>query len=172
MSQYEQRLSMEQSHTQEHQSAIAELQGQVQALQVSLASQRDLSSVGVTQEGVNLRDEVFNYVPGTVNTNWGAVVYQSPDQPFSFQKHIQFRGRSNWPDLESDVAGSGAPISPPPQLPPHSSTLFRGVSQVSLNRTFDVSGIPPTNLGNAQDMATIVAEVSAAAAAQVSKEFQ
>ena len=41
-----------------------------------------------------------------------------------------------------------------------------------LNRTFDVSGIPPTNIGNAQDAATIVAEVSAAAAAQVSKEFQ
>ena len=40
-----------------------------------------------------------------------------------------------------------------------------------LNRTFDVNGIPPTNLGNAQDMATIVAEVSAAAAAQASKEF-
>ena len=79
---------MEQSCAQEHQSAIAELQEQVQALQVSLASQRDLPSVGVTQEAVNLRDEVFNYVPGTVNTNRGAVVYQSPDQAFSFQKHV------------------------------------------------------------------------------------
>ena len=88
VSQYEQKLSMEQSHTQAHQSAIAELQGQVQALQVSLASQRDLPSVGVTQEGSNLRDELFNYVPGTVNTNWGAAVYDSPDQAFSFQKHI------------------------------------------------------------------------------------
>ena len=44
-------------------------------------------------------------------------------------------------------------------------------SQVPLNRTFDVSGIPATNIGNAQDAATIVAEVSAAAVAQVSKEF-
>ena len=41
-----------------------------------------------------------------------------------------------------------------------------------LNRTFDVSGIPPVNIGNAQDAATIVAEVSAAAAAQASKEFR
>ena len=40
-----------------------------------------------------------------------------------------------------------------------------------LNQTFDVSCISPTNLGNAQDVATIVAEVSAAAVAQASKEF-
>ena len=49
----------------------------------------NLPSVGrSTQEGVNLRDEVFNYVPGTVNTNRGAAVYQSPEQAFSFQKHV------------------------------------------------------------------------------------
>ena len=59
----------------------------------------------------------------------------------------------------------------PMQLPPHSSTLFRGNSQVLLNRTFHVSGIPPTNLGT-HDAATIAAEVSAAAAAQVLKEFR
>ena len=175
VSQYEQCLSTEQSHTQEHQSAIAELQGQMQALQVSLASQRDLPSVGVTQEGVNLRDEVFNYIPGTVNTNRGAAVYESPDQAFLFQKHVQFRDRPNWPDLELGVAGSGAPTSPTlpsTQLPPHSSTPFCRVSQVPLNQTFDISGIPPTNLGSAQDVATIVAEVLAAAGAQASKEFQ
>ena len=85
---YERKLSKEQSHIQTQQLAIAELQGQVQALQVSLGSQRDLPSVGTTQEGVNLRDEVFNYVPGTVNTNQGAAVYQSPEQTFSFQKHV------------------------------------------------------------------------------------
>ena len=44
-------------------------------------------------------------------------------------------------------------------------------SQVPLNHTFDVSGFPVSNIGNAQDAATIVAEVSAAAAAQASKEF-
>ena len=41
-----------------------------------------------------------------------------------------------------------------------------------MNRTFDISGISPTNLGSAQDAATIVAEVSAAAAAQALKEFR
>ena len=92
--QYEQKLSMEQSHTQAHQSAIAELQGQMQVLQVSLTSQRDLPSVGVTQEGVNLRDEVFNYVPGTVNTNWGAAVYESPDQAFSFPETCLIWGQA------------------------------------------------------------------------------
>ena len=77
---------------QEHQLAIAAIAGTgTSALQVSLASQRDLPSVGATQEGVNLRDEVFNYVPGTVNTNRGAVVFNSPDQAFSFQKHVRFR---------------------------------------------------------------------------------
>ena len=49
---------------------------------------------------------------------------------------------------------------------------FHGSSQVPLNRTFDVSGIPVSNIGNAQDAATIVAEVLAAAVAQASKEFQ
>ena len=170
---YERKLSKEQSCIQTQQSAIAELQGQVQALQVSLGSQRDLPSVGTTQEGVNLRDEVFNYIPGTVNTNWGIAVYQSPEQAFLFQKHVQFGDRPNQPDLESDVVDSGAPMSPQiPQMPPHSSTPFCGISQALLNRTFDVSGISPTNLGSAHDMATIAAEVSAAAVAQASKEFR
>ena len=40
-----------------------------------------------------------------------------------------------------------------------------------MNKTFDISGISPTNFGAAQDTATIAAEVSAAAAAQASKEF-
>ena len=170
VSRYEQKLLTEQSRTQEHQLAIAELQEQVQVLQVSLASQRDLPSVGVTQEGVNLRDEVFNYVPDTVNMNWGATVYKSPDQAFSFQKHVRFGDRSNRPDLELDVAGSGVPTSP--QLPPYSLTPFHGSSQVLLNQTFDISGISPANLGNAQDAATIAAEVLAAAVAQASKEFR
>ena len=65
-----------------------QLQGQVQVLQVTLASQRDLPSVGATQEDVDLREEVSNYVPGMVNTNRGAAVYSSPDQAFPFQKHV------------------------------------------------------------------------------------
>ena len=49
---------------------------------------------------------------------------------------------------------------------------FHGSSQVLLNRTFDVSRIPVSNVGNAQDAATIVAEVLAAAVALASKEFR
>ena len=99
-----------------------------------------------------------------------AVVYHSPDQPFQFQKQVRFGDRSHWPDLELDTAGSGVP--PTSHLPPFSSTPFRGSSQVPLNCTFDVSGIPVTNVGNTQDAATIAAEVLAAAAAQALKEFR
>ena len=86
--QYEQRLSSEQSRAQAQQTTIIELQEQIQVLQQSLSSQRELPSVDVTQEGENLRDQIFNYVPGTVNTNRGAAVYDSLDQPYSFQNHI------------------------------------------------------------------------------------
>ena len=108
--QYKELLSTEQSRTQDQQATIAELQGQIQALQESMTSQKDLPSVpseGVTQEGKNLREKVFNYVPGTVNTRRGAAVYDSPDQPYSFQKHVRFRDRFKQPDLESDVVESG-----------------------------------------------------------------
>ena len=117
--QYEQHLTSEQSRAQAQQSTITELQGQIQALQVSL-SQRDLPSVpseGATQEGENLRDKVFNYVPGTVNTRRGAAVYDSPDQPYSFQKHVRFGDRPNQPDLESDVAGQGISPESPTAVP-------------------------------------------------------
>ena len=101
--QYEQCLTSEQSRAQAQQSTITELQGQIQVLQVSL-SQRDLPSVpseGATREGENLKDKIFNYVPGTVNTRRGTAVYDSPDQPYSFQKHVRFGDRPNQPDLES-----------------------------------------------------------------------
>ena len=49
--------------------------------------------------------------------------------------------------------------------------LFHGSSQVPLNHAFDVRGIPVSNTGNAQDAATIAAEVLAAAMAQASKKF-
>ena len=40
-----------------------------------------------------------------------------------------------------------------------------------MNRMFNISNISPTYFGAAQGVATIAAEVSAAAAAQASKEF-
>ena len=147
-----------------------------------MSSQRDLPSVpsaGVTREGENLKEQIFNYVPGTVNTKRGTALYELPDQPYSFQKHVRFGDRFNQPDLESDITGPDtAGTTPssqttiPTQLPARSSTLFRGVSQGPMNRTFDVSGILPTNFGAAQDVAMIAAEVSAAAAAQALKEFR
>ena len=92
-----------------------------------------------------------------------------PNQPFQFQKQVRFGDRPHQPDLESDtVAGSGPQSS---HIPPYASMPFCGSSQVPLNCTFDVSRIPVSNTGNAQDAATIVAEVLAAAAAQASKEF-
>ena len=177
--QYEELLTTEQSRAQDQQATIAELQGQIKALQESLTSQKDLPSVpseGLTQEGENLREKVFNYVPGTVNTRRGAAVYDSPDQPYSFQKHVRFGDRFKQPDLESGVEESGITTKIPKvtttQIPARSSTPYRGASEGPMNRTFDVSGILPPNLGAAHDAATIAAEVSAAAAAQASKEFR
>ena len=177
--QYEELLSSEQSRAQDQQATIAELKGQIQAMQESLTSQKDLPSVpseGVTQEGKNLREKVFNYVPGTVNTHRGAAVYDSPDQPYSFQKHVRFGDRFKQPDLESDVEESGVTANIPntatSQVPARSSTPYCGASEGPMNRTFEVSGISPTNLGVAHDAATIAAEVSAAAVVQALKEFR
>ena len=128
VSQYEHQLTTAQSHTHKHQSAITQLQGQVQVLQISLASQKDLPSVGASQEDVDLREEVFNFVVGTVNTDRGAVVYSSPNQTFQFQKQVRFGDRSHWPDLELDALGLGVP--PSSHLPPYSSTPFCESSQV------------------------------------------
>ena len=129
--------------------------------------------MGTPQEEVDLREEVFNFVPGTVNTNQGTAMYHSPDQPFPFHKQVQFGDRLNRPDLELDTVGDQVSQQPSSShVPPYSSTPFCGSSQVLLNHTFDVGGIPVSNTGNPQDAATIAAEVSAAAVAQASKEFQ
>ena len=177
--QYEELLSSEQSRAQDQQATIAELEGQIQAMQESLLSQKDLPSVpseGVTQEGENLREKAFNYVPSTVNTRRSAAVYDSSDQPYSFQKHVRFRDMFKQPDLESDEEESGITANVPKittsQIPARSSTPYRRVSEGPMNRTFEVSGITPTNLGAVHGAATIAAEVSAAAAAQASKEFR
>ena len=169
VSQYEHQLSSVQSHTHDHQSAIERLQEQIQVLQVSVASQRDLPSVGTSQREVDLREKVFKFIPGMVNTNRGTAVYNSPNQPFQFQKQVRFGDRPHQPDLELDAAGLGPRVS---QMPPYTSTPFCRSSQAPLNRTFDVSGIPVSNVGNAQDAATIAAEVLAAAVVQASNEFQ
>ena len=132
-----------------------------------MASQATLPSIRPTREEADLCEEIFNYLPGTVNTRRGAVVYESQDQPLSFQKHVQFGDRSRMPDLKSDDADSEDQQTLPPTIP-CSSTPHRGAKP--MNRSFDVSHIP--NLTSVpHDAAAIAAEVSVAAAAQASKEF-
>ena len=93
-------------------------------------------------------------------------MYDTQDQPFSFRKHVRFGDRSQVPDLKSDADSQDQPNMG--QDIPHSSTPHHGAKPI--NWTFDISHIPPMT-GSPQDAAAIVAEVSAAAAAQASKEF-
>ena len=120
-----------------------------------------------TQEEADLWQEVFNYLPGTVNTKRGAAMYDTQDQPFSFRKHVRFGDRSQVPDLKSDDTDSEDQMTLGQNIL-HSSTPHHGAKP--MNRTFDISHIPPMT-GSPQDTAAIAAEVSAAAAAQASKEF-
>ena len=145
---------------------VHKLQDQVHALELSLAGQAALPSVRHTQEGADLWKEVFDYLPGTVNTRRIAAVYNTQDQAFSFRKQVWFGDRSQGPDLKSDTDSEDQ--SSVGQNVLQSSTPHRGAKL--MNRIFDISHIPPMT-GNPQDMAAITAEVSAAVAAQVLKEF-
>ena len=70
--QYHDQLSSAQAKQQqrdrEHQQSIHKLQEQVRALEVSLADQATLPSVASSSSQTELRWEIFNIVPGTVNT--------------------------------------------------------------------------------------------------------
>ena len=68
VSQYQTQLNAAQTFTHKHQVAIQQLQDQVHTLELSLASQADLPSVGKSKGEVDLHEEVFNILPGTVNT--------------------------------------------------------------------------------------------------------
>ena len=92
----------QQSKDRKHQQTVHRLQDQVHALELSLASHATLPSVRPTKEEADLW-EIFNYLPGTVNTRRGAAVYESQDQPFSFWKQVRFGDRSQRPDLKSNV---------------------------------------------------------------------
>ena len=157
----------QQSKDRKHQQTVHQLQDQVRALELSMASHATLPSVRPTKEEADLREEIFNYLPGMVNTRSGAAVYESQDQPFSFRKQVRFGDRSQRTDLKSDADSDKQQISPP--TTPLSSTPHRGTRP--RNQTFDVSHIP--NLTSVpHDAAAIAAEVSAAVAAQASKEFR
>ena len=172
VSEYKEQLTAakqrQQSKDCKHQQTVHRLQDRVRALELSLASQATLPSVHHTKEEPDLREEIFNYLPGTVNTRRGAAVYESQDQPLPFQKHVRFGDRSRMPDLKSDDADSEDLQTLPPTIP-RSSTPHRG--KRPRNETFDVSHIP--NLASVpHDVVAIAAEVSAAVAAQASKEFR
>ena len=136
-------------------------------LEISLASQTNLTSVVPTKEEVDLHKEVFDFLPDTVNTKRGAATYESRDQPFCFDKQVRFGDRSPVSDLKLGTdPKSQTKIS---HEVPITSTPFRDMN--AMNKTFDISQISPM-MSSHQDVATIAAEVSAAAAAQASRELR
>ena len=149
------------------------------SLELSLASQASLPSVGSSPSEAGLHEEVFNILPGTVNQHRGAAQYNSQDQPFSFKKQVRFEDNTSSPNLKPNADPKKQFSQPVPgtllilrnlSSHPHTSTPFSGTRTLLQNRTFDISQIAPLS-GNPQDAATIAAEVSAAAVAQTSKEF-
>ena len=131
-----------------------------------MASQANLPSVAMSnnQEVQGLHSQVFDYVPGTVNTKWGAAKYDSQDQALSFShKQVRFQEGDSSPNLDPPLSSSQGP---------RSSTPYHAVT-TALNKTFDISQISPLAVASThQDViAVIAAEVSAATAAQASKEF-
>ena len=189
MVQYRDQLSssqaMQQQRDREHQQSIHRLQEQVRALEVSLAGQATLPSVATSSSQTELCQEIFNILPGTVNPRQGATQYESQDQAFSFQKQVRFEDDHSSPKLGPVVnSGEGRPtptlpvipprlldisrISHPPHPPHHSSTPFWALIH---DHTFDVEPAVPL-VNESRQVANIAAEVSAAAAAQASKEFR
>ena len=184
--QYRDQLSSAQANQQqrdrEHQQLIQKLQEQVRALELSLAGQATLPSVAASSSQTGLRREIFNILPSTVNPRRGAMQYESQDQAFSFQKQVRFEDDNSSPELGPVMnLGEGRPTPTLPVIPPrlsdisgilhaphHSSTPYRTTIH---DRTFDVEPSAPLR-DESRHAATIAAEVSAAAAAQASKEFR
>ena len=184
--QYRDQLSSAQANLQqkdqEHQQSIQKLQDQVRALELSLAGQATLPSIAASSSKTGLCQEVFNILPGTVNQCRGAAQYKSQDQAFSFQKQVRFEDNNSSPELGPVMnSGEGRPTLSLPVIPPrlsdisgilhaphHLSTPYRTVPR---DRTFDVEPTAPL-IDESRHAATIAAEVSAAVAAQASKEFR
>ena len=78
---YREQLTMakqnQQTKDRDYKQTVHKLQDQVHALELSLAGHTTLSSVRHTQEEADLWEEVFNYLPGTVNTRRGAALYDT-----------------------------------------------------------------------------------------------
>ena len=150
-------------------------------LELSLAGQATLPSVAASSSKAGLCQEVFNILLGTVNQCRGAAQYESQDQTFSFHKQVRFEDNNSSPELRPDVKSGGGrsslmlPVIPPrlsdisgiPHVPKYSSTPYHAVPS---DRTFEVRPSAPL-VDDSRNAGTIAAEVSAAAAAQASKEF-
>ena len=185
MLEYQDQLSSVQSNLQqrdrEHQQSIQKLQDQVCALELSLAGQATLSSVAASSSKAGLCQEVFNILPGTINQCRGVAQYESQDQAFSFHKQVRFKDNNSSPKLRPDMkSGGGRSALSLPVIPPrlsdisgilhalkYSSTPYHAAPR---DRTFDVGPSAPL-IDESRNAATVVAEVSAAAAVQASKEF-
>ena len=170
-----------QQRDREHQQSIQKLQDQVHALELSLAGQATLPSVAASSSMAGLCQEVFNILPGTVNQCRGAAQYKSQDQAFLFHKQVRFEDNNSSPKLRPDMKSGGgrSALSLPVILPrlsdisgilhalKYSSTPYCAAPK---DRTFNVGPSAPL-IDESRHVATIAAEVSAAAAAQASKEF-
>ena len=151
-------------------------------MELSLAGQATLPSVAASSSQTGLCREIFNILPGTVNPCRGTAQYESQDQAFSFQKQVRFEDDNSSLEIgpvANSREGRPTPILPviPPRLsdisgilhpPHHSSTPYRVPIR---DRTFDVEPSAPL-MNESRQVANIAAEVSAAAAAQASKEFR
>ena len=103
---YKMQLNTTQSKLQardwEHQLMTKQLQDKISMLEVTSASQANLPSVATSnpQEVRGLHSQIFDYVPGTVNTKRGAAKYDSQDQAFLFShKQVRFQDGGSTPDL-------------------------------------------------------------------------
>ena len=97
---------------------IKQLQDKISMLEITSTSQANLPSVATSnpQEVRGLHCQIFDYVPGTVNTKRGAVKYDSQDQAFSFShKQVRFQDGGGSTNLDiPPMVGQG----------PQSSTLY------------------------------------------------
>ena len=140
-----------------------------------------MPSIAASSNRTGLCQEVFNILPSTVNQQRGAAQYESQDQAFSFQKQVRFEDNNSSPELGPVMnSGEGRPTLSLPVIPPrlsdisgilhaphHSSTPYQINPR---DRMFDVEPTAPL-VNESRYMAMIAAEVSAAVAAQASKEF-
>ena len=111
MTRYQDKLNSAQSNLQqkekENQQSIQKLQDQVQVLELSLAGQATLPSAIPSSSRTGLCQEVFNILPGTINSRRGAAQYKSQDQAFSFHKQVRFEDNNSSPKLRPDVKSGG-----------------------------------------------------------------